>query len=239
MCNIFWNIVKFYFIWIGLFIFRHIVWCDCWCANVRNSIRHATPIMPLIMTQIHSQEMSEVFQISYFDMESTFKSFVHVIFCLLFLSFARAVVWFFEIVRFSWQMCQRRFHCFGCISTLCALRYQKRFDRQSWLVSIRFTWYHATMCYLTLVHRPLLSNKYTHCMCPRGCGPLSQFMSCLSWPINSKNTSTISNEKQTDNNTISTAATTTKHQRPFQQNCQKHNLYILYRGCLSHQKWNN
>lgn len=82
MCNLWylWIIVKFYFIWIGLFIFRHIVRCDCWCANVRNSIRHATPIMPLIMTQIHSQEMSEVFQISYFDMETTFKSFVHVIF---------------------------------------------------------------------------------------------------------------------------------------------------------------
>lgn len=114
-----------------MFIFRHrsarLLMCK------RAQFHHA-----IAMTQIYSQEMSEVFQFSYFDMEDTFSSFGTV--AHYFFLFHCWTVWFFETVSFSWQMCQRRFICFLWTKKKTLALRDTRYDSvrltERWLVSV-------------------------------------------------------------------------------------------------------
>lgn len=120
---------------------------------------------------------------------------------------------------------------------------------ERWLVGQRlFVWYHATMCYLTLAQRLCYQNTYsTHTESVRkrarereDVGLYRKFMARYSWPINSHISSTISNEKQTDNKNKMTTTIATNILTKL-SNAQFMYIHVIhfYRGCLGHQKWNN
>lgn len=171
----------FFLIWKGLFMFRHrsarLLMCK------RAQFHHA-----IAMTQIYSQEMSEVFQFSYFDMEDTFSSFGTV--AHYFFLFHCWTVWFFETVSFSWQMCKRRFICF-CWTKKKHLHFAIpdtiRFDWPSvgWSAFIRLiSWYYVlfdprTKALLSKYIQYTYGKRTQESKRARGCGPLSQVYGSL------------------------------------------------------------
>lgn len=226
-----------------MFIFRHrsarLLMCK------RAQFHHA-----IAMTQIYSQEMSEVFQFSYFDMEDTFSSFGTVAHYFFFVSLLDCLIlWNSE---FFVTNVPTKVYLFlmNEEKNTCTSRYQIRFgsiDRA--LVGQRlFVWYHATMCYLTLAQRLCYQNTFsTHTESVRkrarereDVGLYRKFMARYSWPINSHISSTISNEKQTDNKNKTTTTIATNILTKL-SNAQFMYIHVIhfYRGCLGHQKWNN
>lgn len=203
----------------------------------------------IAMTQIYSQEMSEVFQFSYFDMEDTFSSFgtvAHYFFCFIVGLSDSLKQWIFrdkcanEGLFVSYERRKKHLH-FAIPDTI-------RFDWPSvgWSAFIRLI-----SCYYVLFDprtKALLSNTYsTHTESVRkrarereDVGLYRKFMARYSWPINSHISSTISNEKQTDNKNKTTATKATNILTKL-SNAQFMYIHVIhfYRGCLGHQKWNN
>lgn len=171
----------FFLIWIGLFMFRHrsarLLMCK------RAQFHHA-----MAMTQIYSQEMSEVFQFSYFDMEDTFSSFgtvAHYFFCYIVGLSDSLKQWIFR------DKCANEglFVSVERGKKTLALR-DTRYDSvrltERWLVSV-YSFDIMLLCAIWPSHKGFVIKyiQYTYGKCTqeskraRGCGPLSQVYGSL------------------------------------------------------------